>query len=73
VSYDPSLGKSWKTGIIVQPEDAEKAITAAEMAGVSFAGLVAQLIRRMDVDEAGRPVWADELTEHQEELPQAAG
>ena len=69
-SYDPSSGQPWRTGVIMQPEEAEKALTAANLAGLSFAGLVNELVRRMDVDEAGLPVWADELRA-QEELPKA--
>jgi hypothetical protein len=71
VSFDPASGKPWRTGLIVQNEDAEKAIVAAEKAGLSFAGLVAQLIKRMEVDAEGRPVWADELKQ-QEELPKVS-
>jgi hypothetical protein len=71
-SYDPDSGKTWRTGVVVQPDDAVKALRAADLAGLSFAGLVAQLIRRMDVDEDGRPMWADEVSfDRQEELPQA--
>jgi hypothetical protein len=72
VSYDPSTGEPWRTGVVVPAEEAAKAITAATTAGLSFAGLVTELIRRMAVDDAtGRPVWTDELAQYQKELPQA--
>ncbi|MFE7268205.1 hypothetical protein ACFU9B_40410 [Streptomyces sp. NPDC057592] len=47
---------------------AKKAITAADRTGLSFAGLVNELLKRMEVDENGRPVWAGELDE-QKALP----
>lgn len=68
VSYDPSSGENWRTGIVVVPDVAKKAIRAAESTGLSFAGLVNELVRRMPVDEEGRPVWADEL-DTQDTLP----
>ncbi|MCQ4045793.1 hypothetical protein ACFOSC_27745 [Streptantibioticus rubrisoli] len=68
VSYDPSSGENWRTGIVVVPDVAVKAIRAAERTGLSFAGLVNELVRRMEVDENGRPVWADEHDD-QEALP----
>lgn len=70
-TYDPSSGQSWRTGVLVYPDEALKAITAADGAGLSFAGLVNELIRRMPVDEHGLPTWADELSgdDEQEALP----
>jgi len=70
-SYDPSSGQSWRTGVLVYPDEALKAITAADGAGLSFAGLVNELIRRMPVDENGLPTWTDELfgVAEQKELP----
>jgi hypothetical protein len=65
VSYDPKSGQNWRTGVVIVPDMAEKAIKAAGFTGQSFAGLVNELIRRMPVDEHGRPVWADELDEQQ--------
>lgn len=53
---------------MVVPDVAVKAIRAAERTGLSFAGLVNELVRRMEVDENGRPVWADEHDD-QEALP----
>lgn len=53
---------------MIRPDMATKAIKAAGSTGLSFAGLVNELLRRMDVDEDGRPVWADGLDE-QEALP----
>jgi hypothetical protein len=69
-SYDPSSGLPWRSGVIMQPEEAAKALTAANLAGLSFAGLVNELVRRMEVDETGLPVWADKPAA-QEELPKA--
>lgn len=68
LSYDPSSGQNWRTGVVILPEMAKKAIHAADRTGLSFAGLVNELLKRMDVDENGRPVWADELDE-QRTLP----
>ncbi|WP_327359847.1 hypothetical protein [Streptomyces sp. NBC_01304] len=70
ISYDPSSGRNWQTGVVLVPDAAVKGIRAAELTGLSFAGLVNELIRRMDVDEDGRPVWAAELeSDEQGELP----
>jgi hypothetical protein len=63
VTYDPSSGQNWRTGVVIVPDMAEKAIEAGKATGLSFAGLVNELIKRMPVDENGRPVWADELSE----------
>ncbi|MFJ2833574.1 hypothetical protein ACIPC1_39555 [Streptomyces sp. NPDC087263] len=68
VSYDPTSGQNWRTGVVIVPDMAAKAIKAAGFTGQSFAGLVNELIRRMPVDEHGRPLWADELDE-QRALP----
>ncbi|MGO4417213.1 hypothetical protein AB4Z54_00150 [Streptomyces sp. MCAF7] len=68
VTYDPKSGQNWRTGVVIVPDMAAKAIKAAGTTGLSFAGLVNELIRRMPVDENGRPVWADELDE-QRALP----
>ena len=67
VSYDPKSGQNWRTGVVIVPDAAEKAIKAAGATGLSFAGLVNELIKRMPVDENGRPVWAAEPD--QGELP----
>jgi hypothetical protein len=71
VTYDASTGQPWKTGVMMQPAEAEKALKAADLAGLSFAGLVNELVKRLEVDEAGLPVWAAELKTQQEELPKA--
>lgn len=67
VTYDPTSGQNWRTGVVIVPDAAEKALKAAGAAGLSFAGLVNELIKRMPVDENGRPVWAVEPD--QGELP----
>lgn len=63
VSYNPESGENWRTGVVVLPEMAKKAITAADSTGMSFAGLVNELLRRMPVDDHGRPLWAGEINE----------
>lgn len=68
LTYDPKSGQNWRTGVVIVPDMAEKAIKAAGSTGLSFAGLVNELIKRMPVDENGRPVWAEELN-RQEALP----
>jgi hypothetical protein len=69
-SYDASSGRPWRTGVALPPDAAAKAVKASERANLSFAGLVTDLIRRMDVDETGRPTW-HEQKDPQEELPDA--
>lgn len=59
VTYDPKSGQNWRTGVVIVPDMAAKAIKAASSTGLSFAGLVNELIKRMPVDKNGRPVWAD--------------
>lgn len=68
LTYDPTSGQNWRTGVVVVPDMAAKAIKAANSTGLSFAGLLNELLKRMEVDENGRPVWADELAE-QKALP----
>ncbi len=68
-SYDPSTGKAWRTGLSLKPETAVKAIKAAELAEMSVAGLLEELIRRLPVDAEGRPTWAPPPA--QTELPLA--
>lgn len=57
ITYDPSTGKAWRTGVKLQPGEAAKAIRAAEQLTMSVNGLLAELIRRMPVDKEGRPLW----------------
>lgn len=67
ISYDPSSGEKWRTGVVFPPDEAAKVIRAAERTGMSVAGVLAKLIQQMPVDAHGRPIWAHE----QEELPNA--
>ena len=67
-SYDPSTGRPWRTGVALPPDAAMKVIEAADKAGLSFAGLVTELIMRMETDDNGAPVW---IASKQEELPKA--
>lgn len=72
--YDPASGQPWRTGVVVLADEAAKAIKAAEKSGLSFAGLVGQLIQRMEVDAEGRPAWLsgdDASTTPNKELRQA--
>lgn len=70
-AYDASSGRPWRTGVQITPAEAEKAIRAADATGLSFSGFVTELIRRLPVDESGKPTWAGELNDTQEELPKA--
>ncbi|MEJ8662174.1 hypothetical protein [Streptomyces sp. MS1.AVA.4] len=70
ISYDPASGQAWRTGVVLLPDEAAKVIKAAELSNISVAGLLGELIQRMEIDAAGRPLWAHELRK-QEELPKA--
>lgn len=45
--------------ISLPPDLTYKTVLAAREAGLSVSGLLAELVRRMEVDEDGRPLWAD--------------
>ncbi|GAB3278217.1 hypothetical protein GCM10027589_04210 [Actinocorallia lasiicapitis] len=49
-----------QTSARLDEEEYLKAHTAAKAAGISFAAFIGMLIRRCEVDENGRPLWADE-------------
>lgn len=56
----------------VAPEVHTKAYEAAAAAGLSVGLYIETLILRDEVDKHGRPLWADELPEGQQELPLGA-
>lgn len=56
-------GKLIATGMRLELTEYLKAHTAAEAAGPSLSGYVAELARRDQVDEHGRPLWADPAPE----------
>lgn len=41
----------------------------AKAAGISASALIEELVARVERDADGAPVWADELHNHDEELP----
>ncbi len=51
--------KSIYTGVRLRTEDHAKAHQAAAALGLSLSGYVAELVRRDEVDDEGRPTWAD--------------
>lgn len=61
VAYDLNSGRPYRTSVSFDPFASVKLIKAARAARMSVGGLINELVRRMPLDEAGRPVWADEL------------
>lgn len=59
--YDPSSGRSWRPGGTFAPDTALKLYRAMEALDVSASGVLNELVRRMEVDDNGRPLWADEV------------
>jgi hypothetical protein len=51
------------TGFRLEFSEYLKAHTAAEAAGLSLSGYLAELVRRDEVDQDGRPLWADPAPE----------
>ncbi|HEX6514920.1 MAG TPA: hypothetical protein VF049_05070 [Nocardioidaceae bacterium] len=68
-TYDPASGRNYRPTPTFAPLAAVKLIKAAEAMNMSVSGLLNELVRRMDVDEIGRPVWVDELDEDEGRLP----
>lgn len=57
-AHDPNSGRSWKTSVIFQPDEAQKLLTALEHCPkVSVSGFLNELVRQMPVDQDGRPAW----------------
>jgi hypothetical protein len=50
-------------------ELAAKLAVAAEQMNLSVSGMVQELVRRLDVDGNGRPVWANEIDDNEGRLP----
>ena len=71
-SYDPAWGKPYRLTVTLTPDEAVKAIAAAEAADISLSGLMGQLVQRMPVADDGRPTWAPER-EVTDPLPIASG
>ncbi len=59
-SYDPSSPLPYRPGPTFRGDEAVKLTRASEELDVSASELLNELVRRMPVDERGRPVWADE-------------
>lgn len=72
-TYDPTLGLPYRLTVVLSPDEAVKAIEAADQADISLSGLIAQLVRRMPVDDNGRPTWAEPKQEVTDPLPLASG
>jgi len=68
-AYDISSGLPYRTTVSLDPLTSVKAVQAARTARMSVSGLLNELVRRMPVDEAGRPAWADELDLDDGRLP----
>ncbi len=60
-AYDIDSGLPYRTTINLDPLAATRVIQAARVARMSVSGLINELVRRMPVDEDGRPAWADEF------------
>lgn len=56
-------GELIATGFRLEFNEYMKAHTAAEAAGLSLSGYFAELVRRDEVDERGRPTWAEPVPE----------
>lgn len=68
-TYDPDSGLPYRTSASFDPETAVKLIQAAEKLHMSISGFLAEAVRRLEVDEDGRPLWTDELAEDEGRLP----
>jgi hypothetical protein len=68
-TYDVTSGLSYRTTVNLDPVTAATTVQAARSLGMSVSGLLNRLAQRMEVDETGRPVWADELDADEGRLP----
>ncbi|MBN1172909.1 MAG: hypothetical protein JXA67_12105 [Micromonosporaceae bacterium] len=59
--YDPTSGRSWRPGGTFAPDNAHKLFRAMEALGVSASGVLNELVRRMEIDANGRPLWAEDM------------
>jgi hypothetical protein len=58
-TFDAASGKGYRTGVSFPADVAEKVLKGAHCSDMSVSGLLADLVRRMPVDEQGRPDWGD--------------
>ena len=59
-SYDPSTGKSYRTGVTLEPADAQMLIAVADRANMSISGVLNMLVRNMNLDPTtGLPSFID--------------
>jgi hypothetical protein len=52
IDYDPASGKSYRTGVYLEPEHAVRVLSMAERAGMSVSGFLASLAANVQVDPA---------------------
>jgi hypothetical protein len=59
--YDPEnpTPGPYRPTAFFPPDLAVKVTAAADALGISVSGLLRELVRRMPVDEHGRPIWDD--------------
>ncbi len=69
--YDPTSDRDYMPGPRFKGDDAVKLVRAANAIPMSTSELLNELVRRMDVDESGRPLWwvAEHPDGFTEELP----
>lgn len=68
-AYDPTSGGPYRAGLYMDPVTGAKLVRLSETLNMSVSGVVRLLVERVDVDEHGRPVWADELEHAEGRLP----
>ncbi len=58
--YDPESGRSYRTAVTLQPEDAVRLITLADRAGLSVSGLLNALVKNVEINpETGLPPFLE--------------
>lgn len=68
-SYDPTSGAKYTPNPRFDAMRAVKLVKACQESDINVTAMLSILIDKMEVDEAGRPVWADEFLAAQEGLP----
>ena len=68
-TYQIDSGLPHRTTVNLAPHTAVRAVQAARAMGISVSGLLHMLVDQMQVDESGRPVWADDLDAVEGRLP----
>ena len=62
--YDPSTGRTYRTAVTLEPDDAVRLLTMAERAGVSVSGFLNALVKNVAVDpETGLPPFLEPAQE----------